>query len=468
MNESYYNSDFKQLRNQLHQYSPFAILNYCILELHKTWSGITEKNISSLPWYLFNIIIWGIHFGDLASSKLLDKKSFLKIYRMVNDLPDPNINLLEGIKETDLWWEIRKIFHSQKLYQKKGELIGIGLILGFIDEINDKRVKSLLDFLIILNILFSFKNIPSYFNKEYFLPLIKDDDLEFIWNFYSINIEKLHQLANRSKSDYKTVYFEKNSFTVFRRHPIYIDQAGNITAFQLPVFNYYLRYSFIEVLIENNLIEKKLFEEKFENFIFEYIKSYNENFIKTQVGADFILIGKRGNTFVEVKSGRLHALLPQFPTSEVHIESLNSTVIKGYKQVLKSFRDYPNKNNVGFIITFEDLTFGLPQDNWELYGKNIFENEKLIDEEIEFLKNYVWIIDYVEFIETIHNIYGFNNIYTFMTEINSKIANSNKRHSLQDYAKKPRAVAEIHIIGPLLNNYYNNFRDIYEKTCEKK
>jgi len=465
MQHQYYKSDFKPLRNQLNKYSPLTIINYCIFELQKTWNGISGYKLPSLPWHIFNIMIWGVHFGDPNSRKIIDGKSFNRIYNLTKGLPDENIVIEKEIKDFELWWEIRKIFHQQRLYQIDGGLLGVGFILTFLDEIPDSKIRSLTIFLIFFYLAISQTDKPTSFNKEYFLPLIDKEDLDFIWEFYHLTQDKVIEIAENSIKEYKTVYFERNSFTAFRDFPVYVDRHNRITTFQLPILNYYLRNCYVDVLIKQGYIERKLIEDKFEEFIIDYAKSFDKNFNKTKTGADLILIKQNGNVFIEIKSGRLHGLLPQFPTIEAHLESLRSTIVKGYQQILYSYRKNMNSDCVGFIITFNDLTFGLPQDNWKLWGYRIFKNEDLTQDEQNFLENYVWVVDYVEFIESIHAINGFEDIHKFMNDIveNNKTP-GNKKHSLLEYAKKPRSISEIHIIGSLLEKHFKKIKSIIEEN----
>lgn len=77
-------------------------------------------------------------------------------------------------------------------------------------------------------------------------------------------------------------------------------------------------------------------------------------------------------------------------------------------------------------------------------------SENLNEKEIEFLKKYVWVINYTEYIEILHSA---KNLYDIYNKINKALSEFSNHGSifLEDYFSKNYRVEDIKMFGDNIN-----------------
>lgn len=459
--KSYYDASFKPIRNKLCKFRPLDIAEHAVNKLAKNWKEISI-NSHVYPWLIFNIIIWGVNFGDKNSKVRMSENDFEKLYDSVVKLPDEE-SVIEGFgKSYSLFWLLRSIIHQQLLYQINGiyRWISIGFALELSKKL-DNNVSNFLRFVSLISIITEIDFQKKQCDKSLFKNILKQEEVDSYWEIFDLTEEKLHQYALESKERFKTVLFERNSLTVFRKHPFFINNYGNLQILNLQLFKIFMRNGIYELMLDRNMICKKKIEDEFERILSDYTKMFDTRFEKPKQGVDGVIQDEDNDIdfFVEFKSSIFHQLLPQYPTQDAHFSSLKSSILKGYSQMLKSFRNFSSRKNksCGMIVTLHDITLCDPLENWKHSIEEWLRVEKLNEQEIEFIEKYVWIVNYSEYIQILHSSKEVKCIYLEMEKAVSDKATGKGSFSLawHFYAKPtvPDDIFDIKIFGDNINEF---------------
>jgi hypothetical protein len=405
---------FNYIKNRIREHSKPELLNAC-------YNLLNIKRDEAFPiWYVFILIKWTYKFaGEKYPSKQLTDKKFANIYNSISNFNQSHIN--EFIKKGKVDRALN-IFYSQQFYLQKNvskEVFATQLKLyksisgkyNIDNSFKEKTGFSIYDFLYIQQLIWLYININILENKslkfegnlsnDFLLASSELTSVEKIKSFLNLlvlNPNNPLESINNFKRALNNEDLQSMETTFLTLYPFYI-HLNQIKLIHKAIFNHTVNYYIYDYLKSNDENFTTEFGRRFEKYIELGIreinyKYFNENELskilpKNSKVVDFYI--KECNIFIECKAIEIQPLTSINPTDELLYNSLKGSLLKAYFEQLLTVSKVisPDNENWGIIVTYKELFWSKFTDLFEL-GMDKFENSK----DYQYLKpENVFIID---------------------------------------------------------------------------
>lgn len=410
---------FNYIRNRISEYKIDDLLEF-------SYNLLDSQNKEAFPiWYIFILMKWTmIYGGKNHPSKKLTNEKFLNICNSISKLSD---DYLKGYINEVKIDKMFQILYNQQFYLQKNvykeifytQFILFNNIKGKYDiskSFYDKTNLSIFDFLFILQLFWLYINLDL---------LEKDNNqLEKLLDFDFVKFAKKIIDENKINSfiNLLTIHpYNSNSCITNYKHII---RDGDLQTMEMSFFT---MFPFHLVKNKLRLVHKNLFNYCANYYIYDFLKSNDENFT-TEFGNRLEIFFELGlqeanisykkeselkrllpaksklvdfaifedNIYIECKATELQAYPFVNPTDELMYNALKSSIFKAYFEQITSVSKQisPDKENWGIIITYKEFFCSDFTKLYEIAVKNYsqIDTSHIPAENIFIIDIYTWNI----------------------------------------------------------------------------
>lgn len=410
--------EFSYIKNRIREYRKEDLIDYSLQLLD------SNKNDFKPIWFVFLLMKWTyLYGGEKYPSKLLTVGKFNQILKTIADFNQEHISnfIVSGKLDRAMSIYFSQQFYLQKVVHKEVFAIQLKLyksITGKYDiqkSFKEKTGLSINEFLFISQIFWLY--VQSAKNKETKLNFNGHLEIDFLnvcaemtstkqlTNFVELIVldpENSIAKINNFKRSLRSEELQSLERTFFTMYPFQIFD-GKVKLIHESVFNHFINYyiyDFLKSYDENFTTE---FGNRFEKYIEISLKEVklnfvNENELKKKLKINSNLVDfyiNESNVYIECKATELQPMPQVNPTDENLYNSLKESILKAYfKQLLNVSKTFNNgKENWGLIITYKELCWSRFNELFEM-SKDKFENSKdshyLPPENVFILDIYSW------------------------------------------------------------------------------
>lgn len=409
---------FNYIRNRIREHSKEDLLEYCYNILDD------KKNERKPIWFVFLLMKWTyLYGGEKFPSKPLTPQKATKILKYITDFNQEHItNFMNdgGIQRAFHILYSQQFYLQTSVFKEKfaTQLKLYSNISGKYDIEKSFETKTgfkIFDFLFLMQVTWLFTNIdrlenpsisfPGYLTKDFLRMASELTDIDKVKKFLQLLVldpinpnEKINSFKRKLKS-HELQSMERTFFTLY---PLQYFNGG-IKVIHLTVFNYslnYYIYDYLKSFDENFTTE---FGGRFEKYIEYGIKELNCSFLteselkkqlpKNSNLVDFII---EGNIFIECKAIELQAYASVNPTDELIYNSLKDSLIKAYFKQLLSVAKLINGDNEnwGIILTYKKLYWSQFSDLYDItknkFNTSSIDNKHIPPENVFIIDIHTW------------------------------------------------------------------------------
>lgn len=427
--------EFKKIRTQISKYPKPAIFNICMDALSQVWNlhliDIYNKNLPN-PMHTLLMLKWGLIYGEhpRMARKTFEAFEFSQLHNEIQKLL-----ILEKLLKDDDSLAIpkytRAIMSHQQYYNKKSGLYGLVLTETILNRIGikydcDTTLMNLcgltieeftfLQFILATSISAQCK-YRSY-SINYYKNLFEVFGREKVTNFFNYISCDINELETFVVADHKKIKYPEYESAILSslyKKPLYrVDQT--FFPYHTALIEANIEYGIYDIL---KGADSKRFCSPFGRGFEEYIsltlrnndiKFKREDEIRKYTHrdsvCDFMAEDTGSTVFLEAKSAEMYYLTRQNPQEEYLEQTLENSLISGYKQIitlidfLKNRKDptVEGKDLYGIIVTFKDLLLGFPDNIWAEFMENFMSSrlEKRIIENLPISPSKIFVISAYE------------------------------------------------------------------------
>lgn len=371
--------DFKYIRNRIQEYRSEDLLYFCFTTL--------DKHVINYPiWYIYTLIKWTLIYGGKQyPPKKLSQDKFYKLLNQVANFNEEHISSF--IKQKGKLLRAFQILSYQQFYLQKTPHISKfytqsilfyfnpGRKYNFNYVFEEKTGLSVIDFLKLIKLFYcqiyieqlsSEWRFYGYFSNDFMLAaseLIGIEKVQKFVNLLTLTQENAKSNAMNYRYQVNNVNLQTMEMTFLSLCPfIYWDDQLKLIDKRL--FNYTSLYFIYDYLKSNNDQFTTEFGHRLEKYIELGLKelqlSYkNENQLKSVLPqpsslVDFML--EDDCIYIECKASEISPYAAINPTDENLSNALKKTLLKAYfTQLCRVSKELsPESENWGIIITYKE------------------------------------------------------------------------------------------------------------------
>lgn len=427
--------EFKKIRTKIGKFPKPAIFKFCINALSQVWNlhliDIHKKNLPN-PMHTLLMLKWGLIYGEhpRLAKKRFGSFEFTQLYNEIQQLLILE-NLLKDGDPLAIHKFSRAVMSHQQYYNMKSGLYGFVLIETILNKIGidydcNETLMNLcglnineftsLQLSVNTSIIFQSKYRPYSVNfyRNLFSEFGKEKVIRFL-NYMSCNINELEIFVTKDHKRIKYPEYESAILSSLYKKPLYrVDHT--FYPYHTALIQANMEFGIYDML---KSADPKRFCSPFGRGFEEYInlalsKSGLEftreegirKYTHRDSVCDFMVEETESTVFIEAKSAEMYYLTRQNPQEEFLEQTLENSLISGYKQIitlidfLKNRKDktVEGKNLYGVIVTFKDLLLGFPDNIWAEFMEKfmISRLEKRILENLPISPSKIFVISAYE------------------------------------------------------------------------
>jgi hypothetical protein len=385
--------EFSYIRNRISEYRKSELLKFSfnILERNK-------ENKTFPIWYVFTLIKWVLIYGEKKyPSKELNEDKFIKLLNQVTDFNKEHISYF--IKQKGKLLRAFQILYYQQFYLQKQPHISklyCQAILFYEDTGRKYNINNVFEEKTGLTVI-DFLELIKYFYCHVYIELLSSE-----WRFYGYFPEDVLQAISEIVGAEKVQKFidllTLTSDNAKSNALNYRNQVKNENL-QTMEMTFLTLSPFIYLDNKLKLIHKRLFNYTFHYFIYDFLKSNDEQFTtefgyrlekyvelglrelqlayksenqlrsvlpKTSNVVDFMIEGEC--IYIECKASEINPHAAINPTDDNINTALKKTLLKAYfNQLCNVSKELsPESENWGIIITYKEYYWSHFVDLFEL------------------------------------------------------------------------------------------------------
>lgn len=388
--------DFNYIRNRIGDHRKDDLIAYC-------YDLLENKKEETFPiWYVFILMKWTyMHGGNRYPPKQLNAQRFERIFSAISKFNQEHITAFLQEKRPDKAFQIifSQQFYLQKVVHREIYATQLKLYSSITGKYNieksffEKTGLSIFDFLFIQQIVWLYINIKElkkpnlYFDgflEDYVLDMFSQiTSVEKIRNFLSLltlNPNNINESISNFKHQIRREDLQTMEMSFFTMFPFQFHK-GRIKLIHEKIYNHSVNYFIYEFLKTNDENFTTEFGYRLEKYIELGLKEVNLNFINEKKlkkilppNSSLIDFKIDDNIFIEIKATDIQAYPNVNPTDDLIFGSLKSSIFKAYFEQLVPVSQHlnPETENWGLIITYKELYWSKFSDLFDI-GKDKYD-----------------------------------------------------------------------------------------------